>query len=64
MVMTQCAWCREVKIGGSFVGLGLTSLVHQIDLPARNGRQVHYIVSHGICEPCKDRLIGHSSRLN
>jgi hypothetical protein len=55
---TQCAWCREVKIAGRYVELGLTSLVHEIDLPAKDGHTRHYLVSHGVCDPCKERVIG------
>jgi hypothetical protein len=57
MITTQCAWCREVKLAGRYVELGLTSLIHEIDLPGKNGRTLHYVVSHGVCDPCKERLI-------
>ena len=57
-ITTQCAWCREVKIGGRYTQLGLASLVHEIDLPAKDGRTVHYLVSHGVCEPCKAQVMG------
>lgn len=58
MIATQCAWCREIRVNGRFVELGLNSLVHEIDLPADDGHAVHYLVSHGVCGPCKARLMG------
>ncbi len=59
MITTQCAWCREVKVGGRYTPLGLSALVHEIDLPAKSGKTIHYAVSHGICDPCKERMLGH-----
>ena len=58
MITTQCAWCRGVKIAGHYGELGLASLVHEIDLPLKDGRTRHYLVSHGVCDPCKARIIG------
>ncbi len=60
MIITQCAWCRDVKVGGRYTHFGLRVLVHEIDLPAKHGKTVHYAVSHGLCNPCKDRMFGHS----
>ncbi len=59
MITTQCAWCGQVKVGGRYARLGQTGLLHEIDLPSKSGKSVHYEVSHGICEPCKERLLGH-----
>ncbi len=56
MIAVQCAWCCEVKINGRYTQLGLSSLVHEIDLPAQGGVIAHYAVSHGICPSCKERL--------
>ncbi len=60
MITTQCAWCGQVKVGGRYTRLGLTALLHEIDLPSRSGESVHYQVSHGICDPCKERILGRS----
>lgn len=60
LITIQCAWCRRVKVDGSYTGLGLTLLVHEIDLTGRSGKRVHYEVSHGVCPPCKERVLGHS----
>lgn len=57
-ITSQCAWCREVKVGGRYVALGLAVLVHEIGLPAKDGGTAHYTVSHGICDQCKDRVMG------
>ena len=59
-IITQCAWCREVKVGANYRALGLKSLIHEVDMPAENGRIVHFGVSHGICDPCKERMLGYS----
>lgn len=59
-IVVQCAWCREVKVNGSYTALRLPALVHELDLPARRGKTVHYAVSHGICDPCKQRVLSHS----
>jgi hypothetical protein len=58
MITTQCAWCRGVKVSGRYVELGLACLVHEIDLPGKDGRTRHYVVSHGVCDPCKARVMG------
>lgn len=60
MITTQCAWCGQLKVGGHYARLGQAALVHEIDLPSKSGKSVHYEVSHGICEPCKERLLGHA----
>ncbi len=58
-ITVQCAWCGSVKISGRYSALGLIALVDQIDLPGTNGQKVHHEVSHGICERCKEKLIGY-----
>ncbi len=60
MIITQCAWCHDVKVGGRFTRLGLPVIVHEIDLPTKNGKSNHYYVSHGICRPCKEKLMHQS----
>ncbi len=60
MIISQCAWCHDIKVGGKYTSLGLNALVHEIDLPAKPGKIVHYAVSHGVCDPCKERVLGHS----
>lgn len=59
MIITQCAWCHKVKVSGRYTTFGPNVLVHEIDLPAKHGKTVHYLVSHGVCDPCKERLLGH-----
>jgi hypothetical protein len=59
-IITQCAWCGEVKVSGRYVTLGLGVLVHELDLPTTNGQTTHYVVSHGICGTCKVRMAGYS----
>ncbi len=60
MITTQCAWCRDIKVNGRYTRVGLNVLVQEIDLPARSGKHVHYEVSHGVCDSCKERLLGRS----
>ena len=57
MVITQCAWCRKVKLSGRYTSYGLNVLVHEIQLPSERGKTVHYSVSHGVCDSCKKRLL-------
>lgn len=59
-IITQCAWCGNVKVAGSYKALGIKGLIQEIDLPAEWGTTIHYAVSHGICDPCKDRMAVYS----
>ncbi len=59
-IAIKCAWCRQVKVGRHYKHLGLTVLLHEIDLPGKSGKSVHYEVSHGICELCKAQVLGRS----
>lgn len=60
LIVVQCAWCHDVKVNGSYIALRLPGIVHEIDLPSGRGKTAHYAVSHGICDPCKARMLGHS----
>ena len=51
-LIIQCAWCRRYKLGGRWADPVYDPLVQawQKHLPKTS-------ITHGICEPCKERML-------
>ncbi len=57
-MVTQCAWCKRVKLGGGYHRFpGFRKMLYGYSLPLLLGLRVSLKTTHSICPECAGRVL-------